>query len=102
MKLKAGDNVRIIKGKSRGKNGKILRIDETKNTVVVEGVNLYKKHKRPRRQGEKGEIVTVPRPLRIPNVMFLCVRCGKATRLGSRLEGEHKARYCKKCGVAVV
>ncbi len=98
MKLKKNDNVKVMTGRDSGKSGKILSINVEKGTVVVAGVNLYKKHRRPRRQGEKGEIVTVPRPLRASNVRLLCGNCGKAARSGSRMEGEKKIRYCKRCG----
>ncbi len=101
MSLKRGDTVKIIKGKNRGKTGKILHIDKIKNTAIVEGINLYKKHRRAKRRGEKGEVVTVPRPLHMPNIMFLCSRCGKPTRLGSKIEGDIKTRQCKKCGVTI-
>jgi large subunit ribosomal protein L24 len=97
MKLKKGDKVKIITGKDKNKQGKILKVFPKKNKVLVEGLNLYKKHVKPRRQGEKGEIVNVPRPLYASNVMLVCSSCGKAVRVGFRFEGEKKVRYCKKC-----
>ncbi len=98
MKLKKGDKVKLLAGKDRGKAGKILNINEAKGTVLVEGINLYKKHQRPKKQGEKGEIVTLPRPVRISNVNIVCGSCGKAARIGMRIEGDKRSRYCKKCG----
>ncbi|MBI2406111.1 MAG: 50S ribosomal protein L24 [Candidatus Harrisonbacteria bacterium] len=96
MKLKKNDNVTVRAGKDRGRTGKILRVDRERGIVLVEGV-MQKRHRRPRKQGEKGEIVSVPRPLRISTVQLLCPNCGKAARLGMRMEGETKARFCKKC-----
>lgn len=84
-------------GKDRGKTGKVMKIDYSNNTVLVENLNLYKKHQRPRRQGEKGEIVNLPRPMNVSKIASVCSSCGKPTRVGYRFEGENKSRYCKKC-----
>jgi len=100
MKLKKNDKVQIISGKDRGKTGKVLNILNDRDMVLVEGVNLYKKHQRPRKQGEKGEIIIVPRPIRVSKVMYTCLACGRITRLGGRVEGGKKVRICKKCGAA--
>ena len=97
MKLKKNDNVKVMVGKDRGKTGKLLRVNLQSGTVLVEGVT-QKKHQRAKKQGEKGETVSVPRPIRIPNVMIVCPSCDKATRVGSRLDGDKKVRICKKCG----
>lgn len=66
--IKKGDMVRVIAGKNRGKSGKVLRAFPKKDNVIVEGLNLYKKHVRPKRQGEKGETIQVARPIHISNV----------------------------------
>ncbi len=92
MKIKKGDTVTIVAGKDKGKTGKVMRVDVNNGRVVVEGVNVYKKHVRPKKQGEKGEVVDVVRPIHNSNVMFVCPSCSKITR---------KARHCKKCGVAL-
>lgn len=97
MRIKKGDTVQIISGKDKGKTGKVMKIDGNFSTVLLEGLNLFKKHKRPKKQGEKGEVVTVPRPLRASKVMLVCSVCGKPTRAGQRFEGEIKVRFCKKC-----
>lgn len=97
MNIKKGDNVKILAGKDSGKSGKILVVDVKKEKVLVEGINILKKHKRPTRQGEKGEIVNLPRPIHISNVMLVCQNCGKAVRIGHKLNGDKKVRYCKKC-----
>lgn len=97
MLIKKGDNIKVIAGKDRGKTGSILRIEEKSGRVAIEGVNLYKKHKKPTKQGQKGEIVSIARSMNASNVMLVCKSCGRATRIGNRIEGEKKIRYCKKC-----
>jgi len=97
MKIKKGDNVLIIKGKDRGKKGKVLQIFPNENRVIVEGINLRKKHQRPRRAGEKGQIIIVPGRLSVANVKLICSKCGQATRVGYKIEGGKKFRICKKC-----
>ncbi len=97
MKLKKGDNVQIIAGASRGKRGKVLVADRVGGRVVVEGANLVKKHQRPKRQGEKGEIVSLPRSMNASNVLLVCQSCDKGVRIGFRTEGDKKVRFCKKC-----
>jgi large subunit ribosomal protein L24 len=97
MHIKKGDKVKIIAGKDRGKTGTVLKVYKDEGKVSVEGVNLYKKRAKSKRQGQKGETVQVVRPLSISNVMFVCRNCGRATRVGYRLEGNQKVQYCKKC-----
>ena len=97
MRIRKNDTIKIITGKDKGKTGKVLKIFPKKGKVLIEGLNIYKKHVRPKREGEKGEIISVPRPLDVSNVMLFCATCGKATRTGFRLEEERKVRYCKKC-----
>jgi large subunit ribosomal protein L24 len=98
MKIKKNDIVKIIKGKDSGKTGKIIKIDKKENKAVIENLNLYKKHVRPRKQGEKGQIVEVPRPIPISNIMVVCPSCHKATRIGIVINNKEKKRKCKKCG----
>jgi large subunit ribosomal protein L24 len=97
MKIHKGDTVKIISGKDRGKNGKVLKINRKKNLLIVEGLNLIKKHRRPKRQGEKGEIVTLSRPISISKVLIVCPSCNKPSRIGYRFVDIKKSRYCKKC-----
>lgn len=109
MRIKKGDKVLIIKGKDRGKSGKIARALPAKSKVVVEGLNLRKKTVKPRRGGEKGRIVSIAWPMRVENIMLVCDACGKPTRAGYRSadtsanspQNTKKIRYCKKCGIAV-
>jgi large subunit ribosomal protein L24 len=97
MKFKKGDNVKIISGKDRGKTGVILRALPSEEKIVVEGLNIFKKRSRPKKQGEKGQIVAVTRPLPASKAMLVCSACKEATRLGFRMEGVSRVRYCKKC-----
>lgn len=98
MKIKKGDTVVIIKGKDKKKTAKVLRVLSRQNKVFVEGINMKKRHRRPRKAGQKGEIITIPHPLALANVMLVCHHCGKKTRVGYRISGAQKARVCKKCG----
>jgi large subunit ribosomal protein L24 len=97
VKLKKGDNVRIIAGKDKGKEGRILKIDRKVGRVIVEGRNMVKKTMRAQREGEKGSIAEIEAPLQISNVMIICIKCGP-TRIGFDLTGDAKSRVCKKCG----
>lgn len=98
MKVKKGDEIIITAGKDRGRKSKILRVFPKENKVLVEGVNLRKKHQRPRKSGEKGQIVEIPAPLDISNVKLICPKCGKAVRVGFKVLEKKKYRVCKKCG----
>lgn len=97
MKIRKNDTVKIITGKEKGKTGKALKVLPQKNSVLIEGLNLYKKHVKPKKQGEKGQTVLVPRPIHISNIMLVCPACHENIKVGLKLENEDKVRYCKKC-----
>jgi large subunit ribosomal protein L24 len=97
MKLRKGDTAQIMVGKDSGRKGKILKVSIDSNKVVLEGLNLFKKNKKPRRQGEKGAIITIARPISASNVMLFCNHCDKPVRAGFKFEGARKIRICKKC-----
>ncbi len=97
MKIKKGDNVLIIAGKDKGRTAKVIKALPKELKILVEGINLKKKHVRPKREGEKGQVVAIPAPLDISNVKIICPKCGKATRVEYKTEGEAKNRICKKC-----
>jgi large subunit ribosomal protein L24 len=97
MKLKKGDKVKIIAGKDRGKTGSVLRALPEDNKIIVEGLNTVNKRARPKKQGEKGQLIVVARPLQVSNVMLVCSACKEPTRIGFRIENGSKIRYCKKC-----
>ena len=97
MRIKKSDQIQIISGKDKGKKGKVLRVVPEKLRVVVEGLNLVKKHMKPKRGGEKGQRVKIPMSVSVSNVMLVCPKCGKLTRVGFKLGKEEKTRFCKKC-----
>ncbi|MDP3883158.1 MAG: 50S ribosomal protein L24 [Candidatus Staskawiczbacteria bacterium] len=97
MKVKKGDNVLIIAGKDKGRTGKIIKSLPRELKVLVEGINLKKKHVRPKREGEKGQVVEIPGALTIANIKLICPKCGKATRVGYKIDKDNKSRVCKKC-----
>ena len=97
MKIKKGDTVQIISGKDRGKRGKVLKVFLKNEKILVEGVFLKKKHQRPRKAGQKGEVITVSAPIHMSNAMVFCKYCQKGARIGFKFEGDAKVRICKKC-----
>ncbi len=106
MKIRKGDKVLIISGKYRSKTGKVLDVKPKENKIRVEGVNLIKKHSRPKREGEKGQIVEMPAFFNVSNVKIVCSKCGKAARIGFEISKEKdgkksKVRICKKCGQVI-
>ncbi|PLX27522.1 50S ribosomal protein L24 [Candidatus Parcubacteria bacterium] len=105
MNIKKGDKVIILAGKDQGKTGKVLQIFTDRNRVSVEGLNLSIKHMRPRRQGEKGQRIEFPAAMNISNVMLVCPKCSKPTRIGHQTnegsKGKKKFRVCKKCDQVV-
>lgn len=97
MKIRKGDSVKILSGKDRGKIGKVLRVFPKNRKAIVEGLNMIKKHTRPKKQGEKGQRISVPAPISISNLMLVCPKCSKAARVGFKIAGKNKFRICKKC-----
>jgi len=101
MHIKKGDTIKILAGKDRGKTGKVLHVDTKTSKVTVEGCNMAKRHMRPKKQGEKGEIVSIPRPIDISNVAIVCGNCKKTARITYRVDGKSKVRACAKCEAAL-
>ncbi len=102
MKIRKGDNVQILSGKDAGRKGKVLEVLVSEDRIVVEGLNIHKKHSRPRRAGEKGQIVEFPGALPISRVGLVCPHCQKTVRVAMRTtEGGKKERYCRKCGTTI-
>jgi large subunit ribosomal protein L24 len=97
MRIKKGDNVKILRGKDRGKTGKVLRVFPKDKKVIVENMNLVKRHKKSRRAGEQSERVTVAMPINIANIQFVCPKCSKPVRLGYKVVDNKNVRVCKKC-----
>lgn len=98
MEIKKGDTVKILSGKDKGKTGKVVRAFIEADSVLVEGINLRKKHSKPKKQGQKGQIIDVSAPIKASNVQIVCGSCKKAVRIGQKVEGAKKFRVCKKCG----
>ena len=97
MKIKKNDQVQILSGKDRGKRGKVLKVFPKIGKIIVENLNLVKRHRKPRTGGEKGQRVEVPAMISASKVMLVCPICGKPARIGYKVVGEEKVRICKKC-----
>ena len=98
LKIKKNDKVRIVKGKDKGKSGKVLRINGRDGQVFVEGINMINKHTRQKDQSKPGGIIKKEGPVNIANIRVICPNCGKPARMGFDIrESGEKARVCKKC-----
>ena len=101
MKIKKGDRVRVLSGKDRGKEGVVMRAIPTEQKVIVDGVNVAKRHQKPTRVTMQGGIIDKDMPLDVSNVALLCPKDG-ATRVGYKVsDNGAKARICRKCGQEV-
>ena len=98
MKVKKNDTVLVLTGKDAGKMAKVLVALPKDNKIVVDGINVQKKHKKARSAQEVSSIVNQSGPIDASNVMVVCSACGKATRVAYKTEGDKKVRVCKKCG----
>ena len=101
MKVKVNDNVLVLTGKYKGKQGKVLKTYPTEGRVVVEGVNIVHKHEKARKANETSRIVTEEAPIDVSNVEVVCDKCGKATRVAHTVIDGKKVRVCKKCGASL-
>ena len=98
MKIKKGDRVRVLSGKDRGKEGVVMRALPSERKVIVDGVNVAKKHQKPTRVTMQGGIIDKDMPIDVSNVAIICPTDG-ATRIGYRIDDSgHKTRICRKCG----
>ena len=98
MKIRRGDTVRIITGKDKGRGGKVRQVLPAKNRVVVEGLNMIKRHTRARGTARQAGIVEREAPIHLSNVMLVCSKCNRPTRVGFRfLEDGGKVRICRRC-----
>lgn len=96
MKLKKGDNIIVITGKDKGKKGKIVRVLPKDNKVVVEGINILKKHQRPRKSGEKGQIIKIAMPIHVSNVQIIDPKTEKGSKIGTKQVNDTKVRIARK------
>ena len=101
MKIKKGDNVIIIAGKDKGRRGSVLKVFPSKNKVQVDGMNIVKKNVRPKKQGEKGQVIEIPFPMQVSNMQIFCAKCKKGSRIGYKIEGTEKMRICKRCSTPI-
>ncbi len=98
MNIKKGDNVIVIAGKDKGKKGKVVRALPADHKVVVEGINMRKKHQRAGKGRQKGQIIDMAMPIHVSNVMIEDPKTGKPTRIGKRLAAGKRIRIAKKSG----
>ena len=98
MKIKKGDTVQVLSGNDKGKTGEVLEIMPKDNKVIVKGVNIRKKHVKPRRQGEEGGIIASEAAVVSSKLNVVCPKCNKPTRIGYSVKDAKKVRICKKCG----
>ena len=98
MKIRKGDNVEVLSGNDKGKTGEVLEVIPKDNKIVVKGVNIRKKHVKPRKQGEEGGIIAAEVAIDSSKVNVVCPKCGKTTKVAYKIEKDNKTRICKKCG----
>ncbi|MCL2857836.1 MAG: 50S ribosomal protein L24 [Oscillospiraceae bacterium] len=97
--VRSGDTVKVLSGKDKGKQGKVIIVSPKEGKVIIEGLNIGKKHVKPRKMGKPGGIISVERPMYSCKVQLVCPKCGKATRIGHKILSDGtKQRQCKKAG----
>jgi len=101
MRIKKGDTVQVLSGNDKGKTGEVLEVLPKTSRVIVKGVNIRKKHVKPRKQGEEGGIIPVECSIHSSKVNVVCPKCNKATRIAVKKEDNNKTRICKKCGATI-
>ena len=100
--LKKDDQVEVITGKDKGRVGKVLRVLKGKNKVIVERINMIKRHTKPNEMNQQGQIVEKEAPIHVSNIQIICSECTKTGRIGRKiLEDGTKVRFCKHCGETV-
>jgi large subunit ribosomal protein L24 len=98
MKIRKGDTVQVIAGKDLGKVGEVTRVIPETERVIVDGVNVAKRHQRATQATMQGGIIDKDMPVHVSNVAIVCTSCGTRTRIGYRFDGDTKVRVCRKCG----
>jgi large subunit ribosomal protein L24 len=102
LKIKKGDRVEVLTGKSKGAQGRVLKSFPSQGRVVVEGVNLIKRHTKPTQENPQGGIVAKEAPIDVSNVALICESCNRTVRVGFRFDQDgNKIRICRKCGADV-
>ena len=98
LHVKKGDTVVILSGDDRGKKGKVMEVSPSEGKVIVEGLNMVKKHVKPRKMGDAGGIIEAEGALYASKVALYCAKCGKGVRVKIQQDGDNKIRVCAKCG----
>ena len=98
MKIKKGDNVQVLSGNDKGKTGEVMEVIPKTNKIIVKGVNVRKKHIKPRKQGEEGGIIPLECAIYSDKVNVVCPKCNKPTRIKYEMDKDKKVRVCQKCG----
>jgi large subunit ribosomal protein L24 len=99
LSIRKGDLVEVISGEDKGRQGKVLKVDKDKGRVLVDGINMVKKHQRTKgKANQPGGIIDKPSFIDRSNVGLVCPKCGKPSRMGHELRGESRVRVCKRCG----
>lgn len=101
MKLRKGDTVKVLSGNDKGKTGEVLEVIPKKDKVIVKDVNIRKKATKPRKAGKAGGIIASEHPVNASKVAVVCPKCGKAVRVGYKVEKDNKVRVCKSCGTEI-
>lgn len=102
QKIRKGDIVQAVKGKDKGKKGKVIQVFTGSSKALIEGINLAKKHKRQTRQDQQGGIVSIEMPIALSNIMLVCKHCQRPARVGFSVSKEGtKSRVCKLCKEAI-
>jgi large subunit ribosomal protein L24 len=101
MKIKKGDTVKILYGKDSGKQGVVVATNPKSKKIVVDGINIFKKHVKGDGRTKTSEILTIVKPLDVSKVILICSSCGKPTRVGIKREGDKVERVCKKCNKVI-
>lgn len=101
MRIKKGDKVQVLAGNDKGKTGEVLEVMPKEEKIIVKGINIRKKHVKPRKQGEEGGIIPTECAIDSSKVNVVCPKCGKVTRIEYKIEKDKKVRICKKCGAVI-
>ncbi|MBR2786669.1 MAG: 50S ribosomal protein L24 [Clostridia bacterium] len=98
LKIKKGDTVKVLSGNDKGKTAEVLEVMPKTEKILVKGINIKKKHVKPRKVGDEAGIIASEFPIHTSKVSVVCPKCGKPTRIGFELDKDNKVRVCKKCG----
>jgi len=101
MKIKKGDTVQVLSGNDKGKTGEVITVVPKEDKIIVKGINVRKKHVKPKKQGEEGGIISAECSIPACKVNVICSKCNKPVKVAYKVEEGKKVRVCKKCGTAI-